>query len=308
MFFGAVIPRYDTPVEQALYLSSEFEDVGFHSLWLTDHLQPGRARTILETWTLASAIAAKVKRVRLGTTVLCYSYRHPALLAKMAATLDQILGGRLDLGVGLGSEPQAGEHMSLGMEYDGTPEKYRRFREYVEVLKLLMGGVGEVSYSGKYYSLSRAVCNTPPVQKPTPPIWIGGRKKRMVRIAAEIGDGWNFYGESIDELKSAMNVFIDACSSLGRDPESIGKAVFTTLLAYKSDDERVERLKLLPPSESLEISLRKSFTLVYGRPDEILRQLEIMEGLGVNLLILRDLDNNSASLKVFAHEILPSFY
>ncbi len=307
MLFGSVIPRYDIPVNQALNLSNMLEETGFHSLWFTDHLQPGRAKTVLETWTLASAVAAKVKRVRLGTTVLCYTYRHPSLLAKMAATLDQILEGRLDLGIGLGSEPQAGEHISLGMEYDSTPERYRRFHEYVEVLRLLMGGEGEVSYSGRYFKLSRALCNTPPVQKPTPPIWIGGRKSRMVRVAAELGDGWNFYGESVEEFETAMKVFMNACASIGRDPKTVGKAVFTTVLAYEDDGERAHRLKLLPPSESLETSLKKSFTLIFGRPDEIIKQCERLEDMGADLLILRDLDNESTSLKLFAHEVLPSF-
>jgi alkanesulfonate monooxygenase SsuD/methylene tetrahydromethanopterin reductase-like flavin-dependent oxidoreductase (luciferase family) len=114
LFFGAVLPRYDVEFKDVVDLAVELEGLGYRSLWVTDHLQPGRASRVLESWTLLTAFAPATD-VRLGTSVLCTCYRHPALLAKMAATLDVVSYGRLELGVGAGSEPQENELKSLGM-------------------------------------------------------------------------------------------------------------------------------------------------------------------------------------------------
>ncbi|MEM3123758.1 MAG: LLM class flavin-dependent oxidoreductase [Nitrososphaerota archaeon] len=307
MIFGAVVPRYDVTFAEVLELAEKIRGFGYGSLWFTDHLQPSRARTVLETWTLMSALAPVVGGVRLGTTVLCYSYRHPSLLAKMAATLDQISGGRLELGVGLGSEPQAHEHRVLGIPYPMGRERYSWFREYVDVLRLLMSDGGEVRYAGQHYHLTGALSNTPPVQKPHPPIWIGARRRLMLRLVAEMGLGWNFYGESRDEFRDAVRSFEHFSQALGRDHRGVRKAVFTTILAYRCDGERAERMKYMPLAESYESALRKSFTLIYGTPDEIVEQVEMLRSMGVSLLILRDLDTNLSSLKLFAEDVMPSY-
>ncbi|MEM4190158.1 MAG: LLM class flavin-dependent oxidoreductase [Candidatus Caldarchaeum sp.] len=303
LFFGAMVPRYDVDVRRVVDLAVSFEGLGFSSLWVTDHLQPSRASRVLESWTLLSALAPATD-ARLGTCVLCACYRHPAVLAKMAATLDVLSGGRLELGLGVGSEPQETELNALGIEHWDVGERFDRFREYIEVVRLLLAGGDTVDYDGRFYKLSKAVCNTPPLQKPSPPIWIGGRKKRMVRLAAEIGDGWNFYGETLNEYERTIKLYEETCRQLGRKPV---KSVFTNIVVYTSDSDRAERMKKLGSHSSLEEALRKTFTLLYGTPDEVVKQVEHLQSLGVSLLIVRDMDLEASSINVFAKDVVPSF-
>ncbi|MDW8084491.1 MAG: LLM class flavin-dependent oxidoreductase [Candidatus Caldarchaeum sp.] len=303
VFFGAVVPRYDVDFRKAVESALLFEELGFSSLWVTDHLQPRRASRILESWTLLSALAP-LTDARLGTVVLCSCYRHPSLLAKMAATLDVISNGRLELGIGTGSEPQAEELISLGMETWPEREKIGRFSEYVEVLRLLLKSSGSVDFRGRFYQLSKAICNTPTVQKPTPPIWVGARKKRMVKAAATLGDGWNFYGETLDEYRQAIDYFENTCAALGRRP---GKSVFTNIVVYSDDSDKVEKLRKLGDYESEEIAFRKTFTMLYGTVDKVVKMVEELQSLGVGLIIVRDVDPEGSSIKLFAREVMPSF-
>lgn len=302
VFFGAVVPRYDVDFRKVVDTVVMFEELGFSSVWVTDHLQPRRASRILESWTLLAALAP-VTDARLGTVVLCSCYRHPSLLAKMAATLDTISNGRLELGVGTGSEPQTEEMQALGMETWPPKEKIQRFKEYVEVLKLLLSDGGPVIYEGKFYSLRAALRNTPSIQKPHPPIWIGARGRKMVKLAAEIGDGWNFYGETLEEYREAVKLFDEESAKLGRKPS---KAIFTNLLLYKDDADKMEKMKHLGSHGSEQEALRKTYTLLHGTPDQVIKQVEELQERGVGLIILRDMDPEASSIKAFAKEITPS--
>ncbi|MEM2095731.1 MAG: LLM class flavin-dependent oxidoreductase, partial [Candidatus Caldarchaeum sp.] len=303
LFFGAVLPRYDVEFRKVVDLTVEFEGLGFSSLWMTDHLQPRRASTVFETWTLLSALAP-LTDVRLGTVVLCSCYRHPSVLAKMAATLDVVSGGRLELGLGTGSESQGEELEALGMEAWRGLDRFERFREYVEVVRLLMTDGGLVDYSGKFYRLSKAACNTPCIQKPAPPIWVGGRRSRMVSVAAEVGDGWNFYGETLEEYGRMVKLFDDKCRQLGR---RVVKSVFTNVVIYSSDSEKSERMGRLGVFSTGDEALRRTFTLLHGKPDEVVEQLERLQSLGVGLVIVRDMHAEASSIRVFAKEVMPSF-
>ena len=306
--FGAVLPRYDVSFEEVSRLAIELEELGFHSVWVTDHLQPSRAVSVLESWTVLTAVATLTKRVRLGTVVLCYSYRHPSLLAKMAATLDNVSGGRLELGLGSGSPPQEAEHESLGIYYPRRKgERFRQFEEYVYVVKLLLTCSGRVSYSGKYYSLVDASCNTPPAQKPHPPIWIGARRRRALRIAVEKGDGWNFYGESIEEYRSAVEYVERLCNEVGRASRELRRSIFTTLLIYRDESEKTQILRDLHVTGDEGEFYRSSFTLVHGDVNGCRRMLDTLEQLGVGLVIMRDLTKDARGLRLFAEEILPSY-
>ncbi len=303
LFFGAVVPRYDVDFRKAVDIVTMLEGLGFSSIWMTDHLQPRRASTILESWTFLSSIAP-ITNARLGTSVLCSCYRHPSLLAKMAATLDVISNGRLELGLGLGSETQNEELNALGLEEWKGHEKRERFREYVEVVRLLMAEKNIVDYNGRFYRLSKAVCNTPPIQKPSPPIWIGARKRKMVELAAKIGDGWNFYGEKIKEYEESVAFYDELCRALGRKPV---KSLFTNIVVYTSDADKSEKMKKLGRFNSTDEALRKTFTLLHGKPDEVIKQVEHVQNLGVGLLIVRDMDLECSSINVFAREVMPSF-
>ncbi len=303
VFFGAVLPRYDVEFKDVVDLAVSLEGLGYRSLWVTDHLQPGRAAKLLESWTLLTALAP-VTDVRLGTSVLCTCYRHPSLLAKMAATLDVISYGRLELGVGAGSEPQEAELKSLGMHIVDRRSRVEHLNEYVEILRLLLTSSSPVNYSGKFYRLSSAIPNTPPYQKPTFPIWVGARKPMMVSLAAEIGDGWNFYGETVEEYLNVLKVFEERCRALGRSPS---RSVFTNVVVYRNAEEQRERLEKLGSYPTVGEALRKTFTLLHGSPDQVVKQVESLARNGVGLIILRDMDVKASSLRLFAEEVMPSF-
>ena len=143
----------------------ECERLGYDSIWLDDHLMYGKT-PILECWTTLSALASLTAKIRLGTMVLCNSYRNPALLAKMAATLDVISNGRLELGIGAGV--QKDEHEAYGIPFPKPSERIERMKEAVEIIKKLWTEEN-ANYQGKYYTVNEAVCLPKPLQKPHPP-------------------------------------------------------------------------------------------------------------------------------------------
>ncbi|MCS7110007.1 MAG: LLM class flavin-dependent oxidoreductase [Candidatus Caldarchaeum sp.] len=303
VFFGAVLPRYDVEFRTVVDSAVLFEELGFSSLWVTDHLQPRRAAKVLESWTLLSALAP-LTDARLGTVVLCTCYRHPSLLAKMAATLDVISNGRLELGVGTGSEPQAEELQALGMDDWPSEEKIERFSEYVKVLRLLMEYPSSADFEGKFYKLMKAVCNTPTVQRPSPPIWVGARKRKMIRAAAVLGDGWNFYGETLEEYRRAAQKYHAFVQELGKRPV---QSLFTNVLVYSDEADKMVKLKRFGEFTSEEQALRKTFTILHGTLDRVSKLVEELKALGVGLIVLRDVDPENSSIKAFAREIMPSF-
>src|SRR5437763_6445994 len=220
------------------------EELGFESVWLCDHFLtlapnayaqdagigrglPGardggaRSMPLLECWTTLSALARDTRRLRLGTSVLCNSYRLPSVLAKMAATLDVISDGRLDLGLGAGWFEQ--EYRAYGIPFPRTGERIAQLDEGVEVIKR-MWTEAQPTFVGKHYAIDGAVCDPPPVQKPHPPIWIGGEGDKVHRIAARAADGVNVRWWSPDRI-AARGHFLDAaCRELKRDPRALRRS------------------------------------------------------------------------------------
>ncbi len=194
----------------------------FESGWTFDHFYPifsDSAGPCLEGWTTLTALAQATRRLRLGVLVTGIHYRHPAVLANMAATLDVISGGRLELGIGAGwNEEESGAY---GIEL-GTPgERSDRLEEACQVLMGLLTQE-TTDFSGTYYRLTGARCEPKPLQRPHPPICIGGSgERRTLRTAARFAQHWNFVGGSPDELRHKLEVLHRHCADLGRDPGEI---------------------------------------------------------------------------------------
>jgi F420-dependent oxidoreductase-like protein len=196
-----------------------FEQMGFDSLWLPDHFVPTFRRDLpfFEAWTLLAGLAYATSRARIGILVTCNTFRHPALLAKEAATVDHISGGRLEFGLGTGWVEF--EHEMFGIPYPDGPERVSRFEEAVELIDLLMRQ--EVStYEGKYYQLKEASFRPQPVQKPRPPFTLAAHSPRMLGIVARYADRWNSMG-TVEELTERMARLDEACQQAGRDPGTI---------------------------------------------------------------------------------------
>jgi F420-dependent oxidoreductase-like protein len=194
----------------------------FESGWTFDHFYPifgNSTGPCLEGWVTLTALAQATRRLRLGTLVTGIHYRHPAVLANMAATLDIVSGGRLELGIGAGwNEEESGAY---GIEL-GTPrQRSDRFEEACEVLVGLL--TQEVTtFAGEYYQLTDARCEPKPVQRPHPPICIGGSgEKRTLRTAARFAQHWNFVGGTVEQFTRARDVLYQHCADVGRDPAEI---------------------------------------------------------------------------------------
>ncbi len=201
-----------------------FERLGFDSIWDCDHfVQPSRPTgPYFEAWTLLAALAARTERIRIGVLVSSNTFRHPALLAKQAMTVDHISHGRLDVGLGAGwYEP---EHRMFGLDFPEPSELVGRFHEAVQVVDTLLRN-DISSYEGRHYQLHEALSRPLPVQKPRPPLMLGAHRPRMLRIVAEYADTWNSFG-TVEEMRERNAVLDEQCAALGRDPSSIVRSLY----------------------------------------------------------------------------------
>ncbi len=206
----------------------------FEHAWLFDHFIPIAGDPdgpCLEGWTLLAALAAQTRRIRVGHMVNGNTYRHPAVLANMGATLDIISNGRLDMGIGAGWNEL--EHTSYGIELLPPGKRLSQFEEACEVIRLLWTQK-YADFEGTYYQLKQARCEPKPVQRPYPPITIGGSgERRTLRIVAKYADVWNFAGGPVDQFRHKLAVLEEHCRAVGRDYASIEKSV---QLAVTYDD------------------------------------------------------------------------
>jgi F420-dependent oxidoreductase-like protein len=194
--------------------------------WLFDHfmpLGPDQTGPIFEGWTLLAAYAALTERLRLGIMVTGNTYRHPAVLANMAVTVDHVSKGRLDFGIGAGWFEF--EHRAYGIPYPSTGQRIRRLGEACEVIRLLWTEKAP-SFDGRYYHLENAYCEPKPVQKPYPHIVIGGGGEQLtLPIVAWYADIWNFAGGDVDTFRHKNEVIDRHCAENGRDPAEIVRSV-----------------------------------------------------------------------------------
>jgi len=201
--------------------------------WLFDHLLPIAGDPngpIHEGWTLLSALAAQTQRLRLGLLVTSNRIRPPAMLAKIAATVDVISGGRLDFGIGAGSRPS---HPLARREYEANGLPYHDFSHSVEnldesltVIRRLWTEDEPFDFHGTHLDLSGALCNPKPVQRPCPPIMIGGRSAALLRVVAKHAELWNIPGGDIEDVSSRSALLDRYCVEIGRDPATIARSIF----------------------------------------------------------------------------------
>ncbi len=221
---GIYAPQVSLPYEEIIDRARIAEDLGFHSLWFYDHLySPGLpALPSFEAWTLASYVLAQTSRLRVGHLVLCNNFRHPALLAKMASTLDVLSGGRLELGIGSGSV-QA-EHDEAGLEWGSFAERSGRLAEALEILTKMFSGE-PTSFVGDHYRLAELPNLPAPVQRPRPPIHVGGiGPRRTLPLVARHADVWNVPTYGLAGWEESRRVLDEECAGIGRDPASVRTA------------------------------------------------------------------------------------
>src|SRR5215469_3128007 len=202
-------------------VAQQAETDGFDSLWLADHLfyrNPGEpTRGIWECWTMLAALAEATQYVEIGTLVLCNSFRHPAILAKMATTADEVSGGRLILGVGAGwNEP---EYQAFGLPFD---HRVDRFAEALQILKPLLQD-GHVEFAGQYYHARDCEILPRGPRKAGPPLLVGSEGPRMLKLTAQYADLWNTgYMGQPETMAEPLAKIAAACREIGRDPATLG--------------------------------------------------------------------------------------
>ena len=212
-----------------------FERLGIDSAWDCDHyLQPSRPDgPYLEAWTLLAALAAQTSRLRLGVIVTSNRLRSPALLAKMAATVDIVAGGRLDFGIGAGGSQVAGpnpavrEFEAYGVPLVSPGEAVRDLAESCAVIRQLWTRDEPFDFDGRSIRLKGAVCEPKPVQRPHPPVLIGGAGDRLLRVVAEHADIWNYPGPPSAEFQQKSKALDEHCAAVGRDPGEITRSMQT---------------------------------------------------------------------------------
>jgi alkanesulfonate monooxygenase SsuD/methylene tetrahydromethanopterin reductase-like flavin-dependent oxidoreductase (luciferase family) len=212
------------PFETLLERWQHFERLGFDSVWDCDHFnQPSRPTgPYFEGWTLLAALAARTERIRVGVLVSSNTFRHPALLAQQAITLDHVSNGRLELGLGAGWF--VAEHERFGIPFPPPGELVGRFHEAVRIVDSLLRNE-TTTFEGRYYTLRDAYVRPAPLQKPRPPLTLGAHRPRMLRICAEYADGWNSFG-TVDEMRERGAILDEHCAAIGRDPREIRRSFY----------------------------------------------------------------------------------
>jgi F420-dependent oxidoreductase-like protein len=236
--FGLDVAQHQLTWDELLSRVRFAEEAGFDGAWVFDHFQPlygDPSGPCLEGWTLLAALAASTRRIRLGALVTGVTYRHPSVLAAEAVTVDQVSGGRLEIGIG--AAWHEGEHRALGIPFPAIRERAERLEEAIQVMRLLFTQDG-VTFEGEHYSLREATYHPRPLQQPHPPIWIGARGRKLtLPVAARQADVWHAFG-SPEELSQESALVDRLAEGAGRDPGDIARSTSLSISGSLDDVRR----------------------------------------------------------------------
>jgi F420-dependent oxidoreductase-like protein len=298
----SVWPSPGRPWAEYLAVAQAAEAAGFDGVWCSDHFMaadPAQADSspVLECWSVLAAVAAAVPRVSLGAIVTGNTYRHPAVLANMAATVDHISGGRLVFGLGAGW--QDNEHTAYGLEFGTVGDRLRKLEEAVQIIYGLFEQP-RTTFEGRYYTVRDAVMEPKPVQKRVPLLIGGSGEKVTMRIAAQYADEWNTWGLP-DLLAQKVKVLDAHCERLGRDPVQIGRSA--QALLYMSDDQ-----EWLTERRGRAVG----FPAIVGTPAEVQDVIGAYRDAGVTEFIIPTFnlgppERVAAALGRFSDEVAPAF-
>jgi len=241
--FGIRIILYQQSFEPIKNYVLAAEKLGFDAIWVNDHFLPivgSLQKPMLECWTVMSALASVTTNIRLGSLVLNNTFRYPQLLAKMAATLDVVSNGRLELGMGAGwFKP---EHEMFGLPYRTHSTRIAMLIESIQLIKSLWGDE-MITYDGNFYHVKDAICLPKPVQKPNPPILVGGYSDRILDLVAKYADKANFLILSSRKFAERAEILKEKCRKVGRDYSDIPKSFFGEAMVVRSENEAKEQIK-----------------------------------------------------------------
>lgn len=323
------ISGYPTPGYAALDTSATMaaalraEALGYDTLWVADHLMLGRDDAILEGWTVVSALAGATQSARLGVLHQANLLRHPALAAKMAATLDQLSGGRLIYYPDAGNN--AREHLAYGMPWaDDAEDRIAMMVEGLEVTLALWNDSDPVTFNGRYYKLDGAVCNPGPLQQPHPPIWMGETRPAMLKACARFGQGWHSTPATPAQMADKIAAVSTAFAEVRRDINDLEKAMAISVLVAPDHDSLRHRLAEIialapddtPDDKLLDFvtgkcnDLPTAFTekRLIGTPEEVRKKIQEYVDVGLDHFMLWFMDAPAGDgLELFAEKVMPEF-
>ncbi len=285
-------------------LAAHCERTGWDGVYFADHFMPNapgpaaQDGNVLECWSVIAALAAVVPRVRLAPLVTSVTYRHPAVLANIAAAVDQVSAGRLTLGVGAGW--QENEHSAYGIALGTVRERMDRFSEAVQILRSLLGQP-RTTFSGEYFQLDDATCQPTPVQDRLPLLIGGGGEQRTLRIAAEYADHWNAW-TTPDLLAHKVSVLRAHCQQVGRDPGEIH--ISTQAMLFLSTDKSW--------LDEKRQAVQDRHPVIIGTPGEVADIVARYRDAGADELIVPDFTLGPMTRKkdtcdLFMQEVAPAF-
>jgi F420-dependent oxidoreductase-like protein len=315
MEFGLQHPNYNFDydgrnssqiIDSLKNLATRAENLGFDSFWVMDHFHQisvvGKQEDpMLEGWTTISVLAGITSKIKLGTLVTGIIYRHPSVLAKMGATLDVLSKGRLFMGIGAAWNQE--ESLAYSIPFPRTKERLLRLEEAIQIIrKMWTEEEPAATFNGKYYQINNAYCNPKPIQKPSPPIMIGGSGERYtLKIIAKYADACNLFG-STETVKRKLSILREHCKSVGRDYDSILKTKLGFVVIdndKKMVEKRIQQISKVMPEEQVRD------IITYGTPEDVLKQIELLEEVGIQYLIV-DLEPNREleALELFGDSII----
>lgn len=276
---------YDYRPVEAIALASE--KVGYDSIWVSDHFfqfKEHEYQNCMDPWTLLAALAAKTEKIRLGTLVTCNSYRYPAVLAKMAATVDVISDGRLFFGIGAGWKED--EYTAYGIPFPPVKERMDRLEEAIQIIQLLWTE-SKATFKGEFYQIVNASSAPKPVQQPVPLLIGGGGEKRILKMVAKYADYCNF--ELCSRLTHKLDVLKEHCQTVGRDYEEVGKSLFCgwpSVFVTDSEEELNIHLKKRAAQKNTTIEKMSDYFRKdapgswVGYPEDVRERFQYFAGLG----------------------------
>jgi len=329
--FAAPGPRlFRTPANRELDagttmgMARHADALGYDSLWVADHLMLGKDDAILEGWTTLAALAGMTSRAQLGLIHQANLLRHPAMAAKMAATLDQVSGGRFIYFLDPGANGR--EHQAYGLPWsDDHDERVARMVEGLELSLALWTEREPVSYAGRFYRLDAATCAPRPLQSPHPPIWIGATTPAMYAACARFAQGWNTTAMTVEALAERLDKLAAACEATGRCTGELEKSLEIQVLVAPDRSALRQRLKEIvhaepvgrPLDEEMQVFLAGRTEAVpaalsraglAGTPDEVAAQIGAYLDAGITHFLLWFLDApRTDGLELFAAEVAPRF-
>ena len=288
-------------------LVTKAESLGFDSFWVMDHLHQipyvgETSEPMLEGWTTQSFVAGFTSKIKIGTLVTAIVYRHPSVLAKIAATLDVLSKGRLFMGIGAAWNVQ--EATAYGIPFPADPERFKRLEEAVQIIRK-MWTEERTSFDGEYYKIRDAYCNPKPIQKPCPPIMIGGGGERVtLKLVAKYADACNLFG-SPETIRTKLGILREHCKNVGRDYDSILKTKLGHII-IDNDKEKLQA-RVAEAFKDVPEKMRREYA-IFGTPEEIRRQIEGFRNVGVDYFIMNlDPERQIEDLAIVGKEVVNRF-